>query len=175
MRTTCLCTVLVASDALARGVDLPSVSLVINYDAPRDASNYVHRVGRAARAGATGRAITLIKRGQDKDFDRARRKVAPPTKVPRESVGALSSFIPDYKSCLSGLEARLGHGRKLRQPAGGFGRGFLNARRLGRGPRPPPVRRRPHRGGRGRGRIRRRRGSGGGSGWCCLFVVLLVN
>ena len=42
------CTVLVASDALARGVDLPSVSLVINYDAPRDASNYVHRVGRAA-------------------------------------------------------------------------------------------------------------------------------
>ena len=121
------CTVLIASDALARGVDLPSVSLVINYDAPRDASNYVHRVGRAARAGATGRAITLIKRGQDKDFDRARRKVAPPTKVPRESVGALSSFIPDYKACLSGLEARLGTGRKLRQPAGGFGRGFLNA------------------------------------------------
>ena len=121
------CTVLVASDALARGVDLPSVSLVINYDAPRDASNYVHRVGRAARAGATGRAITLIKRGQDKDFDRARRKVAPPVKVPRESVGALSSFIPDYKACLSGLEARLGTGRKLRQPAGGFGRGFLNA------------------------------------------------
>ena len=89
-------------------------------------STQVHRVGRAARAGATGRAITLIKRGQDKDFDRARRKVAPPVKVPRESVGALSSFIPDYKSCLSGLEARLGTGRKLRQPAGGFGRGFLN-------------------------------------------------
>ena len=54
-------------------------------------------------------------------------QVAPPTKVPRESVGALSSFIPDYKACLSGLEARLGTGRKLRQPAGGFGRGFLNA------------------------------------------------
>jgi len=119
-------TVLIASDALARGVDLPSVALVINYDAPRDASNYVHRVGRAARAGASGRAVTLIKRGQDQDFDRARRKVAPPTKVPRESVGALRPFIDDYKACLSGLEGRLGTGRKLRQPTGGFARGFLD-------------------------------------------------
>ena len=52
MRSDMPCGRLVASDALARGVDLPSVSLMTNYDAPRDASNYVHRVGRAALAPA---------------------------------------------------------------------------------------------------------------------------
>lgn len=53
-------TVLVASDVLARGVDLAAASLVVNYDAPRDASNYVHRVGRCARAGRAGLALSLI-------------------------------------------------------------------------------------------------------------------
>jgi len=52
--------VLVATDVLSRGIDIKDINLVINYDAPADAEDYVHRVGRTARADATGVAITLV-------------------------------------------------------------------------------------------------------------------
>jgi ATP-dependent RNA helicase RhlE len=52
--------VLVATDIAARGIDVDSVSHVINYDVPEAPEDYVHRVGRTGRAGATGRAITLV-------------------------------------------------------------------------------------------------------------------
>lgn len=51
--------VLVASDVAARGLDVTGIELVINYDPPEDPTVYLHRVGRTARAGATGRAVTL--------------------------------------------------------------------------------------------------------------------
>ena len=50
---------LVATDVAARGLDIESLSMVINYDVPSEAENYVHRIGRTARAGKTGKAITL--------------------------------------------------------------------------------------------------------------------
>ena len=52
--------VLVATDVAARGIDIDSVSHVINYDIPEVAEDYVHRIGRTGRAGKTGRAITLF-------------------------------------------------------------------------------------------------------------------
>jgi superfamily II DNA/RNA helicase len=52
--------VLVATDVLSRGIDVKDIDLVINYDAPHDAEDYVHRVGRTARAAATGIALTLV-------------------------------------------------------------------------------------------------------------------
>ena len=52
--------VLVATDVAARGLDIPTVALVVNYDVPRDADSYVHRVGRTARAGRPGTALSLI-------------------------------------------------------------------------------------------------------------------
>lgn len=52
--------VLVATDIVARGIDIDDITLVINYDAPRDAEDYVHRIGRTARAGREGRAVTLV-------------------------------------------------------------------------------------------------------------------
>ena len=52
--------VLVATDVAARGIDLPQISHVINYDMPRSADVYVHRIGRTARAGASGTAISLV-------------------------------------------------------------------------------------------------------------------
>ena len=51
--------VLVATDVAARGIDVDDVSHVVNYDIPRDAESYVHRIGRTARAGAAGVAITF--------------------------------------------------------------------------------------------------------------------
>jgi ATP-dependent RNA helicase RhlB len=53
-------TILVATDVAARGLHIPDVSYVINFDLPGDAEDYVHRIGRTARAGASGTAISLI-------------------------------------------------------------------------------------------------------------------
>ena len=51
---------LVASDVAARGLDIPAVSHILNYDVPHHAEDYVHRIGRTGRAGRTGNAITLV-------------------------------------------------------------------------------------------------------------------
>ncbi|MEL6389557.1 MAG: DEAD/DEAH box helicase [Bacteroidota bacterium] len=52
--------VIVATDVLSRGIDIKNINLVINYDVPNDAEDYVHRVGRTARADTTGVALTII-------------------------------------------------------------------------------------------------------------------
>lgn len=52
--------ILVATDVMSRGIDIKDISLIINYDVPHDAEDYVHRVGRTARANSTGVALTLI-------------------------------------------------------------------------------------------------------------------
>lgn len=51
---------LVATDVLSRGIDIDNIEIVVNYEVPRDAEDYVHRIGRTARAGASGQAITFI-------------------------------------------------------------------------------------------------------------------
>lgn len=52
--------ILVATDIVARGIDIDDIRLVMNFDAPHEPEDYVHRIGRTARAGADGRAITLV-------------------------------------------------------------------------------------------------------------------
>ena len=52
--------IIVATDILARGIDIDDIRIVINYDVPRDCDDYIHRIGRTARAGTTGRAITFV-------------------------------------------------------------------------------------------------------------------
>ena len=59
--------VLVATDIAARGIDVTGIELVINYDLPEDAENYVHRIGRTARAGHKGHAISFAMPDQGRD------------------------------------------------------------------------------------------------------------
>ncbi|MCX4260120.1 MAG: DEAD/DEAH box helicase [Muribaculaceae bacterium] len=61
--------ILVATDIVARGIDIDDISMVVNYDVPHDNEDYVHRIGRTARANADGVAVTLVS-------DRDRRKFA---------------------------------------------------------------------------------------------------
>jgi superfamily II DNA/RNA helicase len=61
-------TLLVASDVAARGLDIPDVSHVFNYDIPHQAEDYVHRIGRTGRAGRLGTAQTLVARGDEKSL-----------------------------------------------------------------------------------------------------------
>ena len=60
--------ILVATDIMSRGIDIDSIGLVINYDVPRDAEDYIHRVGRTARAETTGVALTFINPEDQRKF-----------------------------------------------------------------------------------------------------------
>lgn len=59
--------ILVATDVMSRGIDIKEINMVINFDVPQDAADYVHRVGRTARANTTGEAITIV---NEKDIRR---------------------------------------------------------------------------------------------------------
>ena len=69
------CKVLVASDAMTRGMDVPSVANIVNYDAPVHTTTYLHRVGRTARAQQSGRAVTLLRHEDVRHFKSMLRKV----------------------------------------------------------------------------------------------------
>ncbi|MCE9540893.1 MAG: DEAD/DEAH box helicase [Bacteroidetes bacterium] len=60
--------ILVATDILSRGIDIEDIGLVINYDVPGDAEDYIHRIGRTARAAATGVALTFINEYDQQKF-----------------------------------------------------------------------------------------------------------
>jgi ATP-dependent RNA helicase RhlE len=60
--------ILVATDIMSRGIDVDSIELVINFDVPSDAEDYIHRVGRTARAESTGVALTFISPGDRRKF-----------------------------------------------------------------------------------------------------------
>lgn len=62
--------ILVATDIVSRGIDIEDISVIINYDVPYDAEDYVHRIGRTARASAEGLAITFVSEDQQESFSK---------------------------------------------------------------------------------------------------------
>lgn len=96
--------ILVATDIVARGIDIDDIAMVVNYDVPHDAEDYVHRIGRTARAGAGGVAVTLV-------GERDRRKFAAIEKFLRYKVkrGDLPNTFASNNA--SGSKKNTGHGR----------------------------------------------------------------
>ncbi|HZC21131.1 MAG TPA: DEAD/DEAH box helicase [Nitrososphaeraceae archaeon] len=86
--------ILVATDIAARGIDVPAVGHVINYDIPAEPLMYFHRIGRTARAGATGKAISLVSHDRVEDFNRILRKTQQPIQRLNEEMGIT---VPTFK------------------------------------------------------------------------------
>ncbi|MEJ2595365.1 MAG: DEAD/DEAH box helicase [bacterium] len=109
--------VLVATDVLSRGIDIKEIDIVINYDAPGDAEDYVHRVGRTARAEATGLAITLVNEEDMHKFHRIEQLIE--QKVMKLSVpqdmGAGPDWKPDYRGDRFSRSSGKKHGSKGRK------------------------------------------------------------
>ena len=95
--------VIVATDVLARGIDIKDVDLVINYNVPGDAEDYVHRIGRTARADASGLAITLVNVGEMyklADIERVIEAAIPKISIPEE-IGMSPEWNPIRKNVFS--------------------------------------------------------------------------
>jgi len=110
--------ILVATDVAARGIDVPEVALVINYDVPNQDLVYFHRIGRTARAGGKGRAITLVSYSSIGDFQ----AIARQTKVK----------MTDLNKQL-GIEVKIPD--PLKRETGQRRRGYDSGRRYGSGRR----------------------------------------
>ncbi len=113
--------ILVATDIVARGIDIEDIGLVLNYDVPHDPEDYIHRIGRTARAAATGSAVTFVSEEEqgkfhqiEKFIERDIRKAELP-----ESVGEGPKYAPDENRGRFGRGGRGGG----RSGAGGRGRG----------------------------------------------------
>ncbi|MGV3505570.1 MAG: DEAD/DEAH box helicase [Adhaeribacter sp.] len=126
--------ILVATDILSRGIDVDNISHVLNYDVPHDAEDYVHRIGRTARASTTGTAITFI---NDKEMYRVARienlieKELPKLPLP-EGFGP----GPEY-SASAKRPSGSGQGRDKR--GGGSRGGQKNRRPAGSGAKAPEA------------------------------------
>jgi ATP-dependent RNA helicase RhlE len=105
--------ILIGTDILSRGIDVEGVSLVLNYDAPPDPEDYIHRIGRTARASKTGTAITFINPADQKKFARIENLMGQEvSKVPLpEGMGEVPLYDP---------EAQKTHGFKPGRSSGGF-------------------------------------------------------
>ena len=80
---------LVATDVAARGLDISDLPMVINYEIPSAPEDYVHRIGRTGRAGASGIAISLVSEDEEKYFVEIEKLIK--KSIPREAVQILAS------------------------------------------------------------------------------------
>jgi ATP-dependent RNA helicase RhlB len=120
--------ILVATDVASRGLHIPDVTHVYNWDLPQDPEDYVHRIGRTARAGASGKAISLVDEASAFSLEAVERFIGQRIRV-EWAEDAL--FLPEIKPTAE-ERRRSAEAREARRA--GYG---------GRGPRPPGPGRRP--------------------------------
>lgn len=142
--------ILVATDVVSRGIDIDSIELVVNYDVPPNEEDYVHRIGRTARAERKGEGITLVTPDDMRRFGKIEKLIE--KEVPKLEVPASLGATPTYDPKSSGTRGRGGN-------RGGSGGHHEGGRRHGGGAG----------GGRGKsgqggGKSFRRKGKPGGGG-----------
>jgi ATP-dependent RNA helicase RhlE len=104
--------ILVATDILSRGIDIDNIDLVINYDVPNDGEDYIHRIGRTARAETDGMAFTFISEKEQNKFRGIEELLGSPVKkspVP-EQFGPSPEYNPRKSRGGSGASGSFGHG-----------------------------------------------------------------
>lgn len=102
--------IIIATDILARGIDVDDITMVVNYDVPREAEDYVHRIGRTARANTEGKAVTFVSVEAQRKFNYIERFLG--YEVRKEPMPAELGEAPEYNP------GRRGNGR-----AGGSAKG----------------------------------------------------
>ena len=150
--------ILVATDIAARGIDVPTVGHVINYDVPDDPNIYFHRIGRTARAGAEGKAISLVSNDRVADFERILAQTKLPIRQLNDEMGIAVPVVQQHQSYGGGYRGGRrggygGGGGYGRSSGGGYGGGRRSYGGGGGG----------YRRGGGSGGGRREGGYGGGS------------
>ena len=112
--------ILVATDIVARGIDIEDIGLVINYDVPHDPEDYIHRIGRTARAAATGSAITFVSVEEQSKFHQIEKFIE--REIPKRELPAEVGEGPAYNPS-DGRGGRGGRGGKGRGSRKGKGKG----------------------------------------------------
>jgi ATP-dependent RNA helicase RhlE len=105
--------ILIGTDILSRGIDVEGIDLVVNYDAPPDPEDYIHRIGRTARAETTGTAITFINDRDQQKFSRIEsllEKEIPKIPIPAQ-LGEGPLYQPEKKKSFSGFKKGKGSGQ----------------------------------------------------------------
>ncbi len=100
--------VLVATDILSRGIDIDDIDLVINFDVPNDGEDYIHRIGRTARAEADGQAITFINEKEQNSFAKIEKLLGYP--VNKTEVPAELGEVPVYNPTAENKKRRFSKG-----------------------------------------------------------------
>ncbi|MDR0689293.1 MAG: RNA helicase, partial [Spirochaetaceae bacterium] len=145
---------LVATDVAARGLDIEGLALVVNYDLPVEAENYVHRIGRTARAGKTGKAITLASEQDVYELPAIEKYIGKkiPSEIAREDLygedksRGMRIHTDSYDDRYDDRDKRRSDGRRREGGRSGEGRSSEPGRSRGEG--------------RGRGEDRQSRGRG---------------
>lgn len=87
--------ILVATDIVARGIDIDDISMVVNYDVPHEPEDYVHRIGRTARAGTDGKAVTFVSKEEQWKFGIIEKLLE--YEVRKDTVPESLGEVPEYK------------------------------------------------------------------------------
>lgn len=108
---------LIATDILSRGIDIEDIDLIVNFDVPKEGEDYIHRIGRTARAAAQGYAFTLINEKDQRNFQRIEQMLGNPVPKPKlpEFLGETPAYDPKpfHSKKANGFKSKNGHRSKL--------------------------------------------------------------
>lgn len=118
--------ILVATDIVARGIDIEDIGLIVNYDVPHDPEDYIHRIGRTARAAASGCAVTFVNEEEQGKFHAIEKFIE--KEISKRPLPEVVGVGPKYNPA-----ACTGRGNFRGRGGAGGGRGRGESRGVGRG------------------------------------------